>query len=127
MLGVEFYKVTRNLTPFTIIRVKEIIYSNNNSNNKLFLLSLNTSIVTPGFNVGVKLGNPREIKSLSDVEKMEKERKKKIKKASTLDELFSAVEKYNETDSGIALKIMKSENGQRYHLHYKETLIFHNF
>ena len=127
MLGVEFYKVTRNLTPFTIIRVKEIIYSNNNSNNKLFLLSLNTSIVTPGFNVGVKLGNPREIKSLSDVEKMEKERKKKIKKASTLDELFSAVEKYNETDSGIALKIMKSENGQRYHLHYTETLIFHNF
>ena len=103
MLGVEFYRVTRNLTPFTIVRVKDIIYKS----DKLFLLSLNTKILTPGLEVGVKLGNPREIKSLIDVEK------------KTLDELFSAVKEYNEQDSGIALKIMKSENGQRYfdHLH----------
>ena len=110
MLGVEFYRVTRNLTPFTIVRVKELIYKS----DKLFLLSLNTKILTPGLEVGVKLGNPQEIKSLIDVEK-----KKKVKKASALDELFSAVKEYNEQDSGIALKIMKSENGQRYfdHLH----------
>ena len=103
MLGVEFYRVTRNLAPFTIVKVKEIIYKS----DKLFLLSLNTKILTPGLEVGVTLGNPREIKSLIDVEK------------KTLDELFSAVEEYNEQDSGIALKIMKSENGQRYfdHLH----------
>ena len=111
MLGVEFYRVTRNLTPFTIVRVKEIIYKS----DKLFLLSLNTKILTPGLEVGVKLGNPREIKSLIDVEK------------KTLDELFSAVKEYNEQDSGIALKIMKSENGQRYfnHLHlYNEITEF---
>ena len=125
VLATEFRRITKNLTRLDVVKVKEFTY------NKLFLLSLEVNIVTPGTEVGVVLGTPCEIKTSGDipavldnqysnpipeadfVQEIEAERRRRGKQTSALNELFG---KFH--GSGItASEISKSEDGKRYFNH----------